>query len=331
MDEEFKPPERIGLIGIGQMGYPMARNLAKAGFRLAIADTNRQAVERFAAEVPCEVPADLAALGKACRVVITMLPDGNSVRQVIVGRGPEGAAGAARSDDRNCVAAGLARGSVVMDMSSSSPLGTRALGEELARRGIALVDAPVSGGVKRALDGSLAVMMGGAPDAVQRCRRLALAMGRHIFTTGPLGSGHAMKALNNYVSAAGFAAAAEAVLAANRFGLDPAVVVGVLNASSGRNNSTENKFDQFIFPRTFNSGFTIGLMVKDLRIAADVVRASGTPPLMAEPCLDIWARAEQAVGGKADHTAVVQFWESLAGSEIGEPPGDRKEPPGERR
>lgn len=293
----FAPPERIGFVGLGRMGAPMARNLARAGFTLAVADASDAAVKRFAADVACETPASLAALGGACRAVITMLPDGKVVRDV-------------------ALAAGLAPGSIVIDMSSSAPVGTRELGATLAARGIALVDAPVSGGVRKAVDGSLSIMAGGDADAIERVRPVLAAMGRQIFLTGPLGAGHAMKALNNYVSAAGLAAAAEAVIAGTRFGLDAATIVSILNASTGKNNSTENKFPQFVLTRAFDSGFSIALMVKDLRIALDVARATGSPVPLGEACLEAWTRAEHLLGGQADHTAAVQYWEQLAGSEI---------------
>jgi 3-hydroxyisobutyrate dehydrogenase len=301
---QASPSARIGFVGLGQMGAPMVRNLARAGFPLAVADASAEAVKRLAADVACAVPADLKSLGAACNTVITMLPDGNVVRKVVVG------------DGGDALAAGLAPGSVLIDMSSSSPVGTRSLGRALAERGIALVDAPVSGGVKKAIDGSLSIMAGGDPDTIERVRPVLAAMGRQIFLTGPLGSGHAMKALNNYVSAAGLAAAAEAVLAGSRFGLDPATMVAILNASTGKNNSTENKFPQFVLPRRFASGFSIGLMVKDLRIALDVAHAAGTPAPLGEACVEAWARAEALLGGQADHTAVVQYWERLAGAEI---------------
>lgn len=295
MADAFAPPERIGFVGLGQMGAPMARNLARAGFRLALLDARPGAAD--AVGVDAARPADAADLGAACRVAITMLPDGRVVRDVVLGeRG---------------LASGLAAGSVVIDMSSSSPVGTRELGAALAARGIALIDAPVSGGVKRAIDGSLAIMAGGDAAVIERCRPILAAMGGQIFATGPLGSGHAMKALNNYVSAAGLAAAAEAVLAGSRFGLDAETIVGILNASTGRNNSTENKFPQFILPRRFASGFSLGLMVKDLRTALDVAHATGTPAPVAESVVETWAAAEALLGGQADHTAVVQYWERL--------------------
>jgi 3-hydroxyisobutyrate dehydrogenase len=297
MPAPFAPPERIGFVGLGQMGAPMARNLARAGFRLALADANAQAVARLTAELGCEAPSSLATLGAACRVVITMLPDGQAVREV-------------------AAALELPRDAILLDMSSSSPVGTRELGRALAERGVALVDAPVSGGVRKAVDGSLSIMAGGDPATIERVRPILAAMGKQIFVTGPLGAGHAMKALNNYVSAAGFAAATEAVLAGSRFGLDPATIVAILNASTGRNNSTENKFPQFVLPRAFNAGFTMALMVKDLRTALDVAHAAGTPAPLAEACVEAWARAEQLLGGQADHTAAVQYWERLAGAEI---------------
>jgi 3-hydroxyisobutyrate dehydrogenase len=300
----LSPPERIGFVGLGQMGAPMARNLARAGFGLAVADTDVGAVKRLAADVACDVPGTLRSLGAACRAVITMLPDGKAVRTVLLG------------DGGDALATGLAPGSILIDMSSSSPVGTRELGRALAERGVALVDAPVSGGVKKAIDGSLSIMAGGDAATIECVRPVLAAMGRQIFLTGPLGSGHAMKALNNYVSAAGLAAAAEAVLAGSRFGLDPATMVAILNASTGKNNSTENKFPQFVLPRRFVSGFSIGLMVKDLRTALDVAHATGTPAPLGEACVETWARAEQLLGGQADHTAVVQYWERLAGAEI---------------
>lgn len=310
MIETVRAPERIGLVGLGQMGAPMARNLARAGFQLVVADASAEAVRRFGADTSCVAPSDLKSLGAECRVVITMLPDGATVRRVVLGEGDgEGA---------DCLAAGLARGAIVIDMSSSSPVGTRELGKALEARGITLIDAPVSGGVKKAIDGSLAIMAGGDPSTIEAVRPVLAAMGGKVFATGPLGAGHAMKALNNYVSAAGFAAAAEAVLAGTRFGLAPETIVAILNAATGRNNSTENKFPQFVLPRTFDAGFTVGLMVKDLRIALDVARATGMPAPLAEACLAEWAAAERELGGAADHTAAVKHWERLAGSEIPE-------------
>ncbi len=291
---------RIGFVGLGNMGRPMVENLLKAGFELAVADADPGHLAGLG--MRALLPASLGELGRMSDIVVAMLPDGKIVRKVLLGD----------AGGNDGVLAGLKAGSLVIDMSSSAPVGTRALGAELAARGIALVDAPVSGGVKRAIDGTLAIMVGGAAADIERCRPLLAAMGRDIFPTGPLGSGHAMKALNNYVSAAGLAAAAEAVLVGERFGLDPGVMVDILNASTGRNNATENKFKQFILPRRYTAGFTMGLMAKDLRTALETAEATATPAPLAAACIALWNAAEAKLGGAADHTEIARYLAMLS-------------------
>jgi 3-hydroxyisobutyrate dehydrogenase len=296
------PPERIGFVGLGQMGLPMARSLTRAGYRVAGHDASTAALTRAREEAGAETPGSTQAAARGCAAFITMLPDGNAVRAVVLDALPA-----------------LVRGSVVIDMSSSSPLGTRELGARLAQEGLAMLDAPVSGGKRKADDGSLSIMVGGDQGIAARCRPIFEAMGKQIFPTGPLGSGHAMKALNNYVSAAGLLAAIEAVLAGQRFGLDAGTIVDVLNASTGMNNSTLKKFRPFILSRRFDAGFSLDLMVKDLRTAIEVAQATGSPVPIGEAVLDAWAAAQKELGPGADHTAVVRHWERLAGTEIGKP------------
>ncbi len=291
---------RIGFVGLGNMGRPMVENLLKAGFELAVADADPGHLAGLG--MWALLPASLGELGRMSDIVVAMLPDGKIVRKVLLGD----------AGGNDGVLAGLKAGSLVIDMSSSAPVGTRALGAELAARGIALVDAPVSGGVKRAVDGTLAIMVGGEAADIERCRPLLAAMGRDIFPTGPLGSGHAMKALNNYVSAAGLAAAAEAVLVGERFGLDPGVMVDILNASTGRNNATENKFKQFILPKRYTAGFTMGLMAKDLRTALETAEATATPAPLAAACIALWNAAEAKLGGAADHTEIARYLAMLS-------------------
>ncbi len=291
---EFVPPQRVGFVGLGHMGAPMAAHLAAAGYRLVVADSNSAAVERFKASAPCDVAVSLADLGHGCRVVVTMLPDGKAVRQVVLGQ--EG------------LAVGLQPGSVVLDMTSAEPVGTRELGETLAASGVALVDAPVSGGVKRAVAGTLAIMAGGDPAAIARCRPVLARLGR-VFPTGGSGSGHAMKALNNYLSAVALAATAEAMLAGQRFGIDPAVMLEILNHSTGRNTATDQKYPAFVLPRTFDSGFALGLMAKDLRIALGLTQAVGTAHSLLSECSGLYDRAEQLLGRAADNTEIVKYLE----------------------
>lgn len=274
----------------------MARRLADAGYGLAVADKDPAAVQRFAAETPCETPVDLKALGAMCRVVITMLPEGNAVRQVLLGD--------------NGVVTGLAADSVLIDMTSASPVGTRRLVAELEPLGIPLLDAPVSGGVAKAIDGTLSIMTGGDSEVFERCLPILKVMGK-VFHTGASGSGHAMKSLNNYLSAATLAVSAEAILAGTQFGLDPATMIEILNVSTGRSNSTEHKYPTFVLPRTFNSGFAIGLMAKDLRLALELAQSVGTPSTLLEDITNLWSRAEQQLGFKADNTEIVRYLESL--------------------
>jgi 3-hydroxyisobutyrate dehydrogenase len=291
---------RIGLVGLGNMGSPMAARIRAAGLELDVFDTRADVSRAVAGTCGAAAAASLATLAARSEVVVTMLPDGTAVHRVVLGPG-----------DR--LLDGLAPGAVVIDMGSSSPTGTRALGAELARHGIGMLDAPVSGGVRRAADGTLAVMVGGDPALVARCDPLFRAVGQQVFACGPLGSGHAMKALNNLVSATGLLAAAEALVVGRRFGLDPGRMLEVLNASTGRNHATEHKLAQFVLSRRFDAGFSLALMVKDLTTALDLARDTGTPASLSDECRALWTQAAAALEPGADHTAIVRWLESIAG------------------
>lgn len=282
----------VAFIGLGQMGRPMAALLARAGYPLRLCDANREAAEAVAAG-SATACASAAEAARGAAILITMLPDGKIVRDVLLGAG--------RAADA------LERGAVVIDMSSSDAVGTRELGQALAAKGLTLIDAPVSGGVKKAIDGTLSIMAGGDATTIERVRPVLEKMGSRIFLTGPLGSGHAMKALNNYVSAAGLAAAAEALVVGERFGLDPAAMTDILNASTGRNNTTEVKVKQFMLSGAYNSGFSLGLMAKDLATAASLADAVGVAAPFAHQCADLWREASKELGGGADHTEMYRF------------------------
>jgi 3-hydroxyisobutyrate dehydrogenase len=285
----IQPPAKIAVIGLGNMGRPMAACMARAGYQVVGFDTFAEARAKHAeaggaaADTVNEAVKDVAA-------IITLLPDGKIVRAAIEG-----------------IKDLLAPGTVVIDMSSSAPLGTRALGEELIAAGLAFIDAPVSGGVKRAIDGSLAIMAGGDAATIDRAEPILNAMGKSVFRTGPLGSGHAAKALNNYVSAAGLAAAAEAVAIGGRFGIDPNVLVDVLNASTGRNNSTENKIKQFVIPEKYTSGFSMALMAKDIRTADELAHQIGVNAPLADEVAALWDAALKHLGAAADHVEIGRY------------------------
>jgi 3-hydroxyisobutyrate dehydrogenase len=282
----------VAFIGLGQMGYPMAERLAAAGYPLIVHDSDVERTARLAAAHPLRATA-FAGSWAAASVVITMLPNSDIVESVLLG------------DD---AAHTIAYGALVVDMSSSEPMRTRVLAAALESRGIQFVDAPVSGGVGRARQGALTIMAGGSVASVERARAVLEQMGSKIFHMGLAGAGHAAKALNNYVSAAGLVAAVEALHAANRFGIDPALLTDVLNASSGRSNTTENKVKQFMLSGSFNSGFALGLMVKDLRIAMNLAKALDQPAPLGAACLALWEQAA-ALDPKADHTAMYRLLE----------------------
>jgi 3-hydroxyisobutyrate dehydrogenase len=233
-----------------------------------------------------------------------MLPTGRVVREVLL-------------EWDGGLAAALAPGTVVVDMSSSDPPGTRELGAALAELRVGLVDAPVSGGVPKAESGTLAIMVGGDDeDAIERATPLLEVLGERLFRTGPLGSGHAMKALNNVVAAAGFTAAAEALLIGHRFGLDPVVVVEVLNASTGRNFSTEYTLVHHVLPRTFATGFALGLLAKDVAIAAELAEVVGVEAPVSRLLRQLWADAVADQGPEVDHSAALRHWEKLNGASL---------------
>ncbi len=292
-----RPPAAIGFIGLGNMGYPMAKRLAAAGYELHVADLNAEAVKKFCVETGASAAPDLNALGAASQVVITMLPDGQAVRKVLM--------------DRNGVVGGLNGGGILIDMSSCSPVDTRTLSQELKTQGFDLIDAPVSGGVVKAVSGGLAIMAGGDAEAIAACTPLLEKMGK-VFATGASGSGHAMKAINNFLSATTLAITSEAVIAGTKFGLDPRTIVDIINASTGRSNSSEHKFPTFILPGKYNSGFYLGLMAKDLRFAKALNAAVDAPNTFVNAISALYDAAEKELGFEADNCEIHKYLEQHA-------------------
>ena len=290
---EIEPGAAVGFVGLGRMGTPMATRLAEAGYRVQGYDVSEQAVRSWAERAEGACPAasrDAAAAGAAA--VILMLPDSAVVRRVLDGLRPS-----------------LSPGTVVVDMSSSEPLVTRELAAGIARGGATLVDAPVSGGVAGAVSGALTIMAGGAPADVRRVRPLLDVLGARVVHCGDVGAGHAVKALNNLLSATHLLATSEAMTAAAEFGLDVPTVLAAINTSSGRSGSTENKWPNFIVPRTFDSGFSLRLMLKDMRIALGLAEAAGTPAALSAAAVSLWAEAAQALPADADHTEIARWLE----------------------
>ena len=288
----------IGFIGIGNMGRPMAANLVKGGYQVVAYDADGKRAAQFAKDAGAKSTATLAELGAQVDAIITMLPTGKEVRACLL------------ETEGGALAANLPRGALVIDMSSADPVGTRQTHADLAKRGLTLVDAPVSGGVPRATDGSLAIMIGGDAAAVAAAKPVLAKMGTRLFEVGGPGNGHAMKALNNFVAGTGFIAVAEAVLVGKSFGLDPSVMIDVMNVSTGKNFNTENVVKQHVISRQFASGFALGLLAKDVKIAAELAAAIDVESPLSRLSAALLGEARDRVGAEKDHTLAYTYWES---------------------
>jgi len=286
---------RIGFIGIGAMGASMAARLVKAGHSVTAFDIKPGVAEKFAAETGAAAPRSLAELMQNTQLIITMLRTSADVQDVLLAVEATSA---------------MTAGTTIIDMTSGSPKVTQAIAAEMQSRGIAMLDAPVSGGIKGARDGALTMMVGGAEAEFRRCIPILEVFGPKIFHVGPIGAGQAIKALNNLVCAAGLTAAAEAVLVGKRFGLDPAQMVDIFNVSSGRNHSTENKFKSAILPGTYAGGFAFDLMLKDMSIALDLAEQTGTAAELGHICVDMWGRAKRELSPGADSTEIARWLEA---------------------
>ena len=292
--------KRVCFVGIGNMGWPMAARLVRAGFEVAVTDAVAGRAKAFVDQVGGNAIASLAEAAKEADVLVTMLPTSAHVVSVV--------------DE---ILPSLSSGKILVDMSSGAPAATQKIAADLGVIGVSVVDAPVSGGVSRAVTGELAIMTGGDAAALDRVDPLLRAMGTTIHRIGPVGAGQAMKALNNLVSAGGFLMAVEALVIGQQFGLDPSVMTDVLNASTGMNNSTQKKLKQFVLSRKFDSGFGLDLMVIDLSIALEVGRNGSAPTPLSALCREMWASAASMLGKGQDHTAIAKLSEALAGVTLG--------------
>lgn len=283
---------RVAVVGLGRMGGALAARLVDAGYDVHGADPDDRARAGLIAAGGA-ASAEVAAAVRSAAVVVLLLPDSDAVESVL---------GDAR------VRAALDPDAVVVDSGSSDPARTRRLAAELDDAGVAFVDAPVSGGVPGARAGTLTVMSGG-PDAVLDRVEPLLAVFGEVVRVGPVGAGHAAKALNNLLSASHLLLTSEAVLAARRFGIAPDVLIDVVNGSSGRSGSSELKWPRYILPGSFDSGFALSLMVKDARIALRLLDDGGVDSPLARATLADWESALEDLPAGADHTEIARWLE----------------------
>ena len=272
--------KNVGFIGLGAMGSAMAPLIVQAGYKVLGYDISSK-IDKSSGVSQVD---NLESL-KSMDVIIFMLPNGKIVSDVT----------------HELLTLGIH--SILIDMSSSDPRETSALGEMLKTNGIKLIDAPVSGGVSRAKTGELMIMTGGDEDEINLVKDLLSVMGQ-VQIAGPLGSGHAIIALNNYVSAAGLIASFEALATARSFGINPDNFLKIINGATGKNNTTEIKLNKFVVSERFNSGFALDLMVKDVSIANSLIKEMTSDSPLSENVSQYLKDSLDKLGNNPDHTEV---------------------------
>ena len=292
--------EHLGFIGVGRMGGPMAGRLIDAGHRLTLFDTSAEALKPLAAR-GAAVARSARDVASSVETVLVSLPMPDIVRRVALGE------------------AGIAEGSRVktfVDLSTTGPRVIAEIAEALAKRGIATVDSPVSGGVGGAQKGTLAVMAACPHALFGRLEPLLGVFGKAFYIGARPGMGQTMKLANNLMSAAAMAISCEAIVMGVKAGLDPQVMVDVINAGSGRNTATQDKFPRAILPRTFDYGFATGLMYKDVRLALEEAEALQVPMWVGSAVRQLWQFANAQNGPASDFTNIIRCIEEWAGVEV---------------
>ena len=277
---ELMTIKNIGFIGLGAMGSVMAPLIVKSGCNVLGYDIQAK-IDKSSGVNQVEDINDFSGLD----VIIFMLPNGRIVSEMAI-----------KLLEMNLK-------SVFIDMSSSDPRETQELGKKLKNKGVKFLDAPVSGGVARAITGDLMIMAGGDDKLLEEVSDLLSVMGKVQFA-GPLGSGHAIKALNNYVSAAGLISSFEALATARSFGIEPENFLKIINGATGKNNTTEVKLDKFVISEKFNSGFALDLMVKDVTIANNLIKGLSPKKPLSNDVLSHLSEALRTLEGNPDHTEV---------------------------
>jgi hypothetical protein len=290
----------IGFIGLGNMGFHMARRLVEAGHQLVVTDTRPQAVSRLT-DMGAQADASPAEIADRVETVIASLPTPDIVHAVATGP------------------SGVIEGQRVrrfIDTSTTGSAMAKRIFARLAERDIVQVDSPVSGGVTGAAKGTLAVMASGPRQEVSRVEPVLAVFGKVFFIGEQPGDGQTMKLANNFLSATAMAATAEAMVMGVKAGLDPRVMLDVINSGTGRNTATEHKFPKIILPRTFDLGFTNGLMIKDVKLCLSEAANLGVPMQVAEAVMRLLQQACEEIGADADLTTIVQPLEHRTGVEV---------------
>ncbi|KAF2105261.1 2-hydroxy-3-oxopropionate reductase [Lophiotrema nucula] len=288
----------VGWIGLGNAGYPMAACLAKRGYRVAVRDADPARGILFVGEYPkCRAATSAPDAFHDCDIVVTMLPNGKVVREVVLGE--------------NGIGPHLKPGSAIIDTSSSSPFDTRELGTELSKLSIDLVDSPITQERLHDIDNGGATLMVGAdsPTAFNKVLPVLKDMSKHVFHMGGLGAGHIMKTLNNYTSVGSIIALCDALVTGQKLGLDPQTMIDVMNVGTGVNFSTLYSMKSL---KSFDTGYQLELLVKDVRIAKEVIEKSGFQSELPGLALEYLEQSMEGLEQGADHSECLKSWEKRA-------------------
>ena len=293
----------LGFVGVGKMGGPMANRLIDAGHPLVVYDIRDEAMAQFVARGVVTLKSS-RAVADAADIVFFSLPEPEDVRGEAIG-------------DEGVIVGRRAK--TLVDLSTIGPRMSALVAEALARKAIAMIDAPVSGGIAGAKKGTLAVMASGPSEAMQRVEPLLTLFGK-LFKIGDRpGMGQVMKLANNLLSATALAITSEAMVMGVKAGLDPKLMIDVINSGTGRNTATETKFPISILTRRFAYGFTTGLMHKDVRLCLEEAEAMDVPMQVGAAVREIWQMAAREIGPNSDYTEIIRCLEERAGVEVKSP------------
>ena len=294
-------PEKtvVGIVGIGKMGTPMSKNLVSAGYTVYGYDVKKENVQALESD-GVKVADTLKDIAISSDILITMLPSSDDVEFVIL--------------DQEGLTESLEKGKVIIDMSSSYPPRTKLLGDKLEELGFRFLGAPVSGGVIGAVNATLAIMPGGPKDLVDACMPIFEVLGKNIVHAGEsVDSGHAIKCVNNFLSATNLVASMEAMSLSAKLGLDPEKTLSIINSGSGLNAATKDKWPRFLLPRDFNCGFSTGLMYKDLTMGSDLARELGATFFIMNHVRQVYGLGVSKFGANSDQTQLLELIEEWAG------------------
>jgi len=290
----------IGFIGLGIMGKPMAKNLLKAGYSLVVYDVVAAAVKELA-DAGAQVGTSPMDVAQKCGIVITMLPNSPHVKEVVLGA--------------NGVLEGAKPGTILVDMSSIAPLVSKEVDEKAKEKGVVMLDAPVSGGEPKAVNGSLSIMVGGPEDAFKEVEKILLSMGSSAVLVGEIGSGNVTKLANQIIVALNIAAMSEALVLATKAGVDPEKVYQAIRGGLAGSTVLDAKAPM-VLARNFKPGFRIELHIKDLQNALDTAHGIGVPIPLTSQVMEILQALKVDGKEKDDHSSIVQYYEKLAQIEV---------------